>query len=137
MWSNDIQRSKAGSMVLENPSGTTTSAATARTDGGNVQLMDARLTELYSSLRALKRSNEDLKEALLSDPGDKDFIEAIEENWNVMRNQRTLAMELVSDMKARGVAIDLPKDICDMEVPAWKKKTEQNYSSGTETGAYL
>lgn len=114
-----MERSKAGSMVLEKPKSTV--SPNERTDGGNVQLMEARLTELYSSVRTLYRSNKDLKEALVSDPGDKDFIEALKENWTVIRNQRTLAFELVAEMKRRGFNIDLPQDICDMDVPAWKE----------------
>ena len=107
--------STAGSMVVEKP------APGRRTDGGNVHLMEARLIELYSSLRALWRSNKDLKEALVVDPGDKDFQEAIEENWSAMRKQRELAMELVAEMKVRGVNVDLPDDICEMDIPPVKK----------------
>jgi viroplasmin and RNaseH domain-containing protein len=92
-----------------------------RTDGGNVQLMEARLTELFSSLRALYRSNKELAEALKSVPNDDDFRQALEENWTTMRRQRELAMELVRDMKARGTNIDMPQDICDMNIPAWKQ----------------
>ena len=110
-------RSGAGSMVLERPK----PESEGRTDGGNVQLMEARLTELYSSLRALYRSNQELLKALETDPDDKDFAEALEENWSAIRKQRDLAMELVRDMKAQGTDIDLPLDICDMKVPAWKE----------------
>jgi hypothetical protein len=48
-----------------------------RDDGGNVMLMEARLLELYSSLRALHRSNTNLEEALEETPGDADFLIAI------------------------------------------------------------
>ena len=96
-----------------------------RTDGGNVQLMEARLTELLSSLRALYRSNQELAEALKSDPSDDDFRQALDENWTTMRRQRELSMELVRDMKARGTNIDMPQDICDMNIPAWKQPPPQ------------
>lgn len=96
-----------------------------RTDGGNVQLMEARLTELLSSLRALYRSNQELAEALKSDPSDDDFRQALDENWTTMRRQRELSMELVRDMKARGSNIDMPEDICDMNIPAWKEPHEK------------
>jgi predicted nuclease with TOPRIM domain len=97
--------------------------------------MEARLTELYSSLRALLRSNQQLEEALSHTPGDADFIEALEENWSVMRNQRALAVELVTDMKRQGVNIDIAEDICKMSFPA--KKEQEQHPTVTETGVYL
>jgi hypothetical protein len=97
--------------------------------------MEARLTELYSSLRALLRSNWQLEEALSHTPGDADFIEALEENWSVMRSQRALAMELVADMKRQGVDIDIAEDISDMNFPV-KKEPDQD-PTVTETGVYL
>jgi hypothetical protein len=36
---------------------------------------------LYSSLRALYRSNQELLEALKTDPNHQDFLDAVEENW--------------------------------------------------------
>lgn len=132
-----VNRNEAGSAVLEKPKND------RRTDGGNLQLMEARLTQLYSSLRALYRSNSELQEALADNPMDRDFLVAVEENWETMRNQRALAMELVSEMKQRGANIDLPLDICEMDIPAHKKKKEPSsepQSSATtesETGIYL
>lgn len=122
-------------MVLECPDPTNE----RRTDGGNVQLMEARVMELFSSLRALYRSNQELTEALKSDPIDSDFAEALEENWVTIRGQRELATEIVRDMKARGSNVDMPQDICDMEIPAWKerKEEEKEQTSGTEEGVYL
>lgn len=85
---------------------------------GNVQLIEARLLELYSSIRALYRSNQDLLEATKADP-DPVFQEALEENWEVLRRQRLAAMQLVIELKQRGMrSFDLPPDICDMQVPA-------------------
>jgi len=134
-------RSEAGSRVLERPN----PANDQRTDGGNVQLMEARLVELYSSLRALYRSNQELAEALAADPEDSDFAQAVEENWSTMRKQRELAVELVRDLKARGTDIDMPEDICDMNVPAWREpkkqsqeqKQEEEQTHETEEGVYL
>lgn len=129
--------SEADSAVLEKPT------AERRTDGGNLQLMEARLTELYSSLRALYRSNADLQEALADDPTDRDFLIAIEENWEVMRNQRALAIELVSEMKQKGANIDLPEDICEMDIPAHNKTTKHEdeqpdpQPNAAEAGLYL
>ena len=128
-----VDTSKAGSIVLQKP----VQSSNDRTDGGNVHLMEARLVELYSSLRALYRSNKDLKEALVSSPNDKDFLQAMEENWTVLRKQRTLAMELVNEMKQRGVNIDLPQDICDMDIPAWKGQPKQREEEKEDAGVYL
>lgn len=137
---HSASRSQAGSAVLERPD------PDRRTDGGNVQLMEARITELYLSLRALYRSNQELLEALKSNPGDKDFEEAVEENWVTMRKQRELAMELTRDMKNQGADIDMPQDICDMDIPAWrdvpsaqeeKHGTEEQKGGETEEGVYL
>lgn len=103
-----------------------------RTDGGNVQLMEAHLTRLYSSLRALYRSNQELAEALVVSPNDVDFQEAIEENWSAMRKQRELALELVRDMKNQGTNVDMPEDICDMEIPAWRELQKQSHHGEAE-----
>ena len=106
--------------------------------------MEARLTQLYSSLRALHRSSAELQVALADNPMDRDFLVAIEENWETMRKQRALAIELVSEMKQRGANIDLPLDICEMDIPAHNKKKEEpsseSQSSATtteESGIYL
>ena len=135
-------RSQAGSMVMEKPS----QKIERRDDGGNVQLMEARLLELYSSLRALYRSNQELKDALETDPtttnpegGDPEFIQAIEENWITIRKQRDLCIELVSEMKMRSMNIDMPDDIISMNVPA--HTTTTTATSGGEVdddgGVYL
>lgn len=106
--------------------------------------MEARLIELYSSLRALYRSNKELQEALAADPTDRDFLVAVEENWDTMRKQRALAIELVSEMKQRGTNIDLPLDVCEMDIPAHSKKkdveeqpSDPQQSSNVENGLYL
>lgn len=130
-------------MTLERPN----PAHDRRTDGGNVQLMEARLTELYSSLRALYRSNQELLEALKMDPNDQDFLEAVEENWTTLRKQRELAMELVRDAQNQGAkAIEMPEDIINMNIPAWreqphqpKEENEEEEKAGesSEQGVYL
>ena len=126
-------RSLAGSMVMEKPK----QKFERRDDGGNVQLMEARLLELYSSLRALYRSNQELKDALENDPttnpDDPDFLQAIEENWSTIRKQRDLSMELVSEMRLRGMNIDMPDDIISMEVPAHTTTTTE--TAGTKATA--
>jgi len=140
-----VDRSMAGSTVL--PQSSANPSPHKRTDGGNVQLMEARLVELYSSLRALGRSNDQLKEALLDDPNDSDFITAIDENLTAMRGQRELCMELVRDMKGQGMNIDLPEDICNLDVLATPTSQDQEESQSsapitqtpteTDTGVYL
>ena len=105
-----------------------------RDDNGNVHLMEARLIELYISLRNLYRSNQELKEA---DPNDPDFIQAIQENWITMTKQRELAMELVTEMKQRGVNIDIPDDISTMEIPIQgsSESTTTTAAASTTTAA--
>jgi hypothetical protein len=131
---NSVARSQAGSMVLEKP---TPSYTNERTDGGNAQLMEASLTELYSSLRALIRSNQQLEEALRANPDDDDFIEAMEENWSVMRKKHAMAIELVNDMQRQSISIDLAEDIRDMQFPALKESTQKEHPTETEGGIYL
>ena len=121
-------RTEAGSMVLERPD----SPNNRRTDGGNIQLMEARLTELYSSLRKLYSSNQELTEALSASPSDTDFSEALEENWSAMRKQRELALELVREMKNQGTNVDMPEDICDMKIPAWREPQKESQGAQQE-----
>ena len=102
--------------------------------------MEATLTELYSSLRALTRSNKELEEALDINPGDADFIEALEENWSVMRKKRALAKELVTDLKRQGVNIDLAEDIRQMDLPDLQKASStqpEQPNTTSDGGIYL
>jgi hypothetical protein len=99
--------------------------------------MEASLTELYSSLRALIRSNEQLEEVLRANPGDADFIEALEENWSVMRKKRASAIELVNDMQRQRLSIDLAEDIREMKFPALKESTQKEHTPTAGGGIYL
>ena len=47
---------------------------------GNLLLMEATFLELVSNIRALAKSNRDLDEALIADPDDLDFLQALKEN---------------------------------------------------------
>eukprot|EP00957_Ditylum_brightwellii_P029590 2236150-Ditylum_brightwellii.AAC.1 len=80
-------------------------------DDGNAILMEARLCEIISSLRALIKSNTELEEALIECPGDKDFIDAISENRIVIIKKQKAATELVRELRIRGVDAEVPKDV--------------------------
>ena len=78
----------------------------------NAQLMEARICQLISSLRALTRSNKELEAALLEDPEDYDFISAVKENRDVIHKQLQLVMALAHKMKEVGIRnYQLPNDI--------------------------
>ena len=78
----------------------------------NAQLMEARICQLISSLRALVRSNKELEAALLEEPEDYDFISAVKENQNVIHKQLQLIMTLANKMKQVGIHnYQLPDDI--------------------------
>ncbi|KAG7340169.1 cobalamin synthesis protein CbiX [Nitzschia inconspicua] len=83
---------------------------------GNVQLMEARLLELSSSLRALYRSNRDLEDALLEAPNDRDFMEAISENKALMTKQKKELTQVVRSMKNLGANVEVPDDIQVMDI---------------------
>ena len=110
-------RDQAGSLVMPRPPSktATTAASNAKNEvaecGGNVLLLEARLCEITSSIRALLRSNEDLDEALRDAPNDPDFLQAVEENKIAIRRQGRVAESLVNEMKTKGAKVDLEEDI--------------------------
>lgn len=104
---------------------------------GNVQLLEARYLQLCSSLRALHRSVEQLRE-FCKDPNnepDHVIVEAIFENLAVMRKQRTELGSVVKQMKQLNAVTDVPDDIRIMVLgdEEENKETEQS----TEAGLYL
>ncbi|CAB9527974.1 expressed unknown protein [Seminavis robusta] len=110
------RREEAGSLILPAPPKTRLSATeNARKEvlecGGNAQLLEARLCQVTSSMRALLRSNSELEEALQTDPNDPDFLEAVAENRLTLRRQGHLAASLVRELQARGSNVDLEDDI--------------------------
>jgi hypothetical protein len=78
-------------------------------------LIEARYVELVSSIRALASSNQQLQEALIENPGDSDFLQAISENTTVIYKQRRQILNLVVDMKRQGSTIEVPEDIANMK----------------------
>ena len=117
-----VPRDQAGSLTLPAPPRPSrgTAEENAKTEvlecGGNTQLMEARLCQITSSLRALLRSNRELEEALESAPGDADFLQAIAENQLVIRRQGQVAVALVQDMQARGCNVELEEDILSVVI---------------------
>lgn len=113
-----VGRADAGSLTLPAPSKTISNADhTAPSQevaacGGNTQLMEARLCELTSSIRALLRSNTDLEDALAGgNEDDPDFLQALEENNMVVRRQGRVAVALVQELKNHGCNISLEADV--------------------------
>jgi hypothetical protein len=110
------RREEAGSLTLPHPNtARSTAAANAMHEvsdcAGNVLLMEARLCEMTSAIRALIRSNEDLEEALKDAPDDPDFNQAVEENRIAIRRKGRVAVALVKEMQAQGANVDLEEDI--------------------------
>lgn len=113
-----VPRELAGSVTLVRPQTApkrSTAADNAKTEvlkcGGNTQLMEARLCQITSSVRALIRSNKDLEEALLTAPGDPDFLQAIGENQLIIRRHGQTARALVEEMQSQGCNVELEEDI--------------------------
>lgn len=101
--------------------GAALTTANTATDGSDLSalLLDAKLGELCTSIRALARSNDELREALKEQPGDRDFIVAIHENEEIIIKRREAAAELVKRLRKAGIDADLPDDILNMKME-WK-----------------
>mmetsp|Transcript_20148 Transcript_20148/g.49417 ORF Transcript_20148/g.49417 Transcript_20148/m.49417 type:complete len:148 (-) Transcript_20148:272-715(-) len=125
---------------------------------GNLLLMEATFLELVSNIRALTQSNQDLEEALVAEPNDLDFSQALKENKYIILKKRQQLLNLVTDMKRMGANIDIPSDIQQMNLdlkgmahavmpePATdnNNRTESNLvrveeegAAGEEEGVYL
>ena len=81
---NNTPKSQAGSLVMAKPS---SSDGSSIQNDGNVLLMEARMTELVSNIRALDDSNKQLEEALVDEPNDIDFVQAIKENKELIQKK--------------------------------------------------
>lgn len=104
---------------------------------GNVQLLEARYLQLCSSLRALHRSVEELRD-FCKDPNnepDHVIVEAIFENVTIMRKQRTELVSVVKQMKQLNANTDVPDDIRIMVLG--DEKEEAGTEESTEDGLYL
>ena len=104
---------------------------------GNVQLLEARYLQLCSSLRALHRSVEQLREFCKDPTNEPDhvIVEAIFENVAVMRKQRTELTSVVKQMKQLNADTDVPDDIRIMVLGDEDNSNETETS--TEDGLYL
>mmetsp|Transcript_7493 Transcript_7493/g.18366 ORF Transcript_7493/g.18366 Transcript_7493/m.18366 type:complete len:129 (-) Transcript_7493:329-715(-) len=82
---------------------------------GNVQLLEARFLELSSSIRALFKSVEELREFCKNpetqDQADHVIVEAIFENLGLLRKQRKELVQVVQEMKQLKADTDVPDDI--------------------------
>lgn len=82
---------------------------------GNVPLMEARFLELSSSIRALYRSVEELrdfcKDPETADEADHVVVEAMFENLGLLRKQRKELVTIVASMNRLNAHTDVPDDI--------------------------
>ena len=115
--------------------GAAVSTADAVTGGSDLSalLLDAKLGELCTSIRALARSNDELREALKEQPGDRDFIVAIHENEEIIVKRREAAAELVKRLRKAGIDADLPEDILNMQME-WKGSIGNDEVEGDQEG---
>ena len=115
--------------------GAALATADAVTGGSDLSalLLDAKLAELCTSIRALSRSNDELREALKEQPGDRDFIVAIHENEEIIIKRRETAAELVKRLRKAGIDADLPEDILNMKMK-WKGSIGNDEVEGDQEG---
>ena len=115
--------------------GAALTTANTATDGSDLSalLLDAKLGELCTSIRALARSNDELREALKEQPGDRDFIVAIHENEEIIIKRREAAAELVKRLRKAGIDADLPDDILNMKME-WKGSIGSDEVEGVQEG---
>ena len=137
-------REQAGSLTMLRPESAVASVEKnaeneVRQCGGNVVLLEARLCEMTSSIRALARSNVDLEAALKDSPEDPDFLQALSENRLAIRRQGLVAQALVREMNAMGTKVDLEEDIRDAvsNVEGSANQQGEGVSPGTANGLYL
>ena len=116
------------SVVRKGASDAATGTAAGATDLSAL-LLDAKLGEIATSIRALARSNDELREALKEHPGDRDFIVAIHENEEIIVKRREMAAELVRRLRKAGIDCDVPQDILEMQVE-WKGGHTTSSGSG-------
>ena len=114
--------------VVSKDAATGTAAGAADQDISAL-LLDAKLGEIATSIRALARSNDELREALKEHPGDRDFIVAIHENEEIIVKRREAAAELVRRLRKAGIDADVPQDILEMQVE-WKGSHTTSSGSG-------
>ena len=70
--------------------------------GNNIQaleLLELEMKQLSNAINHLKRSNEELKEALTDCPDDEDFVQAIKENEGAIRWREERVTEIENELK--------------------------------------
>ena len=70
--------------------------------GNNIQaleLLELEMKQLSNAINHLKRSNEELKEALTDCPDDEDFVQAIKENEGAIRWREERVNEIENELK--------------------------------------
>jgi multidrug resistance efflux pump len=106
---------------------------------GNVQLMEARVMELSSTVRALYRSIQELQIAVDEERSSDDndtgtdsagadpvFVEAIEENAVLIERHQKELSELVHAMNESGAtSAEVPDDIRVIDVPSIRQQLKQ------------
>lgn len=138
-------RNEAGGLVMSKPSKPADPQQLLReVTQGNLLLMESTFLELVSNIRALDRSNGELEEALIEDPGDVDFLLAVKENKYIILRKREELLRLVVDMKRMGADMDVPDDIRDMKLDMTPKQEtddvappSEEQEEEAEAGVYL
>ena len=130
----NTRRADAGSLTLPVPVRTRLSSAeNAQKEvldcAGNTQLMEGRLCQVTSSIRALVRSNRDLEVALQSDPDDQDFLQAVAENKLVLQRQCQVAAAFVKELQSHGANVELEDDIRQIIIALNEELISTSYPS--------
>jgi hypothetical protein len=145
-----VPRDQAGSATLatrRHPSAESPDQAVAAC-GGNLQLLEARVVALTTSIRALHRSNAALAEVVAEshargEAPDPDFVEAIQENRGAIRRQALTCAALVQAMQAQGARVDVEADIreavrtIELEEAAEATVSQAGATETSEEGLYL
>jgi hypothetical protein len=129
-------------VALPKPVPKSTTTAAVLYYEGNVQLMEARFLELSSSIRALYRSVEELREFCKNpeteDEADHVIVEAIFENLVVLRKQRKELVSVVEQMNHTlhtNSSTNVPDDISIMVLGDEKEIQQQQQRQQEETAA--
>ena len=116
---------------------------------GNVQLMEARVMQLSSTVRALYRSIQELQVAIdeerndttattatTSKVPDPDFVDAIAENTGLIERHKKELDELIVAMHDAGASsAEVPDDINVIDVPSLKQRLKQYLTAISTTAA--
>jgi len=118
---------------------TSTTTPAVRYYEGNIQLLEARFLQLTSSIRALHRSVEELrdfcKDSEREGQVDHVIVESVFENLGILRKQRRELTTVVDQMNELHANTDVPDDIKIMVLGDEIKETELTIAAVDESYA--